>query len=124
MEEELKKQYQILRLQISSIEEEIQKTESLLLIIKKTLKSIEKIEKNQNVKFSVNNLVFIDAKILKKEFLINIGSDVFVEVEKEKVIDFIKKKERKIEENLKKLLELRNAYLNKMSEIAKKLSQK
>lgn len=124
MEEELKKQYQILRLQISFIEEEIQKIENLLLIIKKTLKSIEKIEKDQNVKFSVNNLVFIDAKILKKEFLINVGSDVFVEVEKEKIIDFIKKKEKKIEENLKKLLELRNVYLNKMSEIAKKLSQK
>ena len=119
--EKLKKQYELLRAQVNVLEEQKNRLENFFGTIERIKRSVEEIDEGRQIQFSLHDLVFVESRIVSKKFLVNIGGNTFVKVDKKDVLNFLEKRKNKIANEIEKIEKIQELYLKKMEEIVKEI---
>lgn len=115
--------YNALETQLKALLEQKNRYSLVIEDLNTTKESLENLSLETQNHIVMGGIVAIPVKVEKESFLVNIGSNVMVELSREKTIEFIKERIEFLKKEMGKLDEIIRVYQDKMSEIAIRLQK-
>lgn len=115
--------YNALETQLKALLEQKNRYSLVIEDLNTTKESLENLSLETQNHIVMGGIVAIPVKVEKESFLVNIGSNVMVELSREKTIEFVKERIEFLKKEMGKLDEIIRVYQDKMSEIAIRLQK-
>ncbi|OYT42801.1 MAG: prefoldin subunit alpha [Candidatus Aenigmarchaeota archaeon ex4484_224] len=115
--------YQILESRLNSLLKQKEILSQKLLEISQTLQTLNEINENETF-FSLGSGIFSKGKITDpNKFLVFIGSNTSIEMEKSEAISFLERRKEEIEKALNEIAKEESKLIEQLNQISKEISK-